>query len=413
MEETKNNKIFIIIGVAILVIIIAILVGATLLVKKEKPAPTEIKEPEKPERRTPENLEKDINFSFLKMEYNDNNVIYSPLSIKLGLGLLKEGADGNTLEQLNKVIDNNIYKVENVDKKIGISNAIFMVEDYKNQVKEEYMNNLKTKYNSDVFYDNFNTPDKVNNYVKEKTFDMIPKLFDSLGGSKIVLVNALAIDLNWKYSFDMDNTHNKTFYSKEEIQTKFITDTFKKLEGIKYYKDDSLNMVSLPLEKTNDTELEYIIIMPKNLNSYIDNLTLETYEKELDLLKDGSTKNISISLPKYKYAYEPKFKTDLQDLGLTDMFDSQKANFYKIANTGLFIDQAVHKAIIEVSEKGIKAAAATGFAMKENAMFEQDKIDVVLEFNKPFISIIRDKNTKDIWFVGTVYNPSLGEKNES
>ena len=366
---------------------------------------------EKEEKKEPEVPIKnnyDLNFDFLKFDYNKNNIVYSPLSIRKGLGLLKEGAMGDTYNQLDAVLNKfDDYNVTNVDKKIGISNALFIKNSYKDIVKEEFVNNLTNKYKADLFYDELTSPDIVNNYVKEKTFGMIPKLFDSVDGSKLVLVNALAIDLNWVYKFDESNTYDRTYYLDKEINIPFISDSFKHVDNIKYYNGNDLKIVSMPLESVGGTNLEYIAIMPNDIDSFVKDVNYSYLKDNFDKLKSGKDVILNISMPKYKFDYELKFDRDLLNLGLTDMFDKEKANFYKIADTGLYVDQAKHKAHIEVSEEGVKAAAATGFAMKDSAIMLEEK-PVVINFNKPHLVIIRDKDTEDSWFVTLVYNP-LGD----
>jgi len=405
-----NGKRLLIIGIILLFIAIVTTIFIIIFTKGKE------EEPKKEENKQTEpinvELEYNLNLDFLKLEYKNNNVLYSPLSIKKGLDLLKEGANNDTLTQLTKISDNSNYKITDVKEKIGISNAIFVHETYKNVINKDYITNLQKKYNSNVFYDNFNTPNTVNDYVKEKTFNMIPKLFDNLSGSKVVLVNALAIDLDWTYNFDYESTYKRTFYGNKETKVDMMSNVFKN-NNIKYYKDQNINMISLPLETIEGTSLEYIAIMPNDLNSYISALKLETLNKDIDKLISGKNKYVKVLLPKYKINYELNFKSDLLELGLTDMFDPNKADFTKISDTGLYIDQAKHKAVFETSEKGIKAAAATGFTMKENAMIEEKKPDIEIEFNKPFIYLVRDTKTKTIWFVGTLVNPNSGDKNES
>ena len=73
---------------------------------------------------------------------------------------------------------------------------------------------------------------------------------------------------------------------------------------------------------------------------------------------------------------------------------------------------AKHKANIEFSNDGIKAAAATamgGAGATSGPYFEHlfkvpvKEIDVT--FDKPYMYIIRDKSTGEVWFTGTVYEP--------
>jgi serpin B len=38
------------------------------------------------------------------------------------------------------------------------------------------------------------------------------------------------------------------------------------------------------------------------------------------------------------------------------------------------------------------------------AILEEEKI-VYLNYNQPFMFVIRDSKTNEVWFLGTVYNP--------
>ena len=81
-----------------------------------------------------------------------------------------------------------------------------------------------------------------------------------------------------------------------------------------------------------------------------------------------------------------------------------------MANESLYVSDALHKANIDFTEKGVKAAAVTAFVMKANmALPVEEKHPVEININKPFMFLIRDKNTKEIWFTGTVYEPNKWE----
>ena len=83
-----------------------------------------------------------------------------------------------------------------------------------------------------------------------------------------------------------------------------------------------------------------------------------------------------------------------------------------MSNRNLYVSDALHKANIDFTEKGVKAAAVTVFIMKDNAMIAKENKPEEIKINKPFLYLIRDKNTKEIWFVGTVYEPNLWEKDK-
>ena len=77
-----------------------------------------------------------------------------------------------------------------------------------------------------------------------------------------------------------------------------------------------------------------------------------------------------------------------------------------------YINVAIHKADIDFSNDGIKAAAvsAVGGAGAAGPEYFDYSWDVPVEeidltFDKPFLFLIRDKLTGEVWFTGTVYNP--------
>ena len=73
----------------------------------------------------------------------------------------------------------------------------------------------------------------------------------------------------------------------------------------------------------------------------------------------------------------------------------------------LYINTAIHKTYIELNEAGTKAAAVTFFGFEKATSVREPHYDTInLELDKSFIYIIRDKNTKDILFVGVVNEPN-------
>jgi len=108
-------------------------------------------------------------------------------------------------------------------------------------------------------------------------------------------------------------------------------------------------------------------------------------------------------------------------LGIKDAFDKDIANFSKMAdlkklkekNKGnVFVSDALHKADIEFTEKGVKAAAVTVMAMADAASIPKPTNPIIITIDKPFMFVIKDRTTKDIWFTGTVYEPNSWENNK-
>ena len=261
----------------------------------------------------------------------------------------------------------------------------------------------------------------INNWIAKKTFNIIKNMLTDENvrdkNLKVSLVNALAIDMEWLEKFKNENTGSETFTKEngEEIVTAMMHHTTKSSE-FKYTDADDFKMVSMPLNDYSGTQLEFVAIMPENV-TLKDFITSDSFESDLENLLNNMTilsdRKLSISIPKFEYNYKIELKKDLEKLGIHDAFIDKVADFSNMSKSELFVGQVLHKADIKFSEEGIKAAAATVIMMKDNAMFEEPEEITYLRFDKPFMYVIRDKNTNEVWFTGAVYEPVLWEKVKS
>lgn len=355
---------------------------------------------------------------FLKLENQKQNMIYSPLSIKYALNMLNEGASGNTKKQIDNVIgEMQLTKYSNKDNVLSLANTIYIRNDYKQYMKESYQNTLIQKYNAEVNYDTFENAQNVNQWIENKTMGIIKNMLqdNQMRMNRILLINALAIDMEWQTAFAPEKTHGEEF--NLEDGSKIVATMMQresKREDVSYYKDTNMTAVSMDLKQYDDTQLEFIAIMPnENLSDYIKNIKMNDMNQVIKKLKPASQANagIEIKVPKFSFDYSLKLKQDLMSLGIIDAFNSSLANFSNMADTDFHVSDALHKADIDFSEEGVKAAAVTIFAIKDNAMIREEEPEEV-KFDRPFMYMIRDKKTDEIWFIGTVYQPNSWEKDK-
>jgi len=371
----------------------------------------------------------DFDFKFLKMENNKKNMLYSPLSIKYALKMLEEGAAGNTLSEINKVLENTTFnKYKNINKILSLANGLFIRDKYYKYVKKEYINTLKEKYDAEIKQDGFKDAQNVNRWIKDKTLGIIKNMLSDImvqdPASVMILINALAIDLEWINQFKSYNTRGNPFYKDNGEEMTAATMYIEVSDNnLSYYTDNDITAITMNLKDYNGTQLEFMAIMPKeNLSDYIKNITKEQIN-EIDknlVLASRIIKGVNLYIPKFKFSYDLKLKQDLMNLGINTVFDSSNANLSKIVNSEnpnnkLYISEALHKADIEFTEKGAKAAAVTIYNNKCFACPSEEPYipPCIIRLNKPFMFIIRDKNTKDIWFIGTLYEPNIWENNKN
>lgn len=503
----KNKKIIIITTIIVLLISISIILFVKFNKEKKYDDPI-IKE--KAVYSIKSNSLEPFDLYFLQLENKKENKIYSPLSIKYALSMLAEGSEGESKKQILDIIYNyKTNKYEN-NKNISLANALFIKEIYKDKINNNYKTTLIDKYNAEVITDSFMSPVNINSWVNNKTLGLINNLFDDISEENLILINALAIDMEWEDKFihaypnvpvSVNYKHEKfSWFGPDEVTEKEFNDIEEKISGmeiiasankydivnvlgknkirktvkeelIKYlnennltirnvynednktdeelfelyldnyieeinsnykkidastdfsfYTDENIKVFAKSLKEYNGKQLEYIGIMPlnKNLDEYVKNITAQDINNllgqlkkiELNNFKDGVVTKITGFIPKFKFDYELDLMNDLKTLGIKNVFEIGKANLKNITSDELYINKISHKSNIEFTQDGIKAATITyaggkGAGEIFNYYFEVPVEEIDLTFDKPYMFIIRDKKTQEVWFTGTVYNPLL------
>lgn len=535
-EKKKKNKKRVVLVVLILLILCGAGIGTYLYLNGTKPTSKKIKSNKKevknPLRISGNSLE-DFDLYFLKLENEEKNKVYSPLSIKYALEMLSEGANGNTKKQIDAIIgDYKVNKYPN-NEHMSFANAMFIRDTFKDKIKTDYANNLVNKYAAEVITDSFTNADNINSWVSNKTLNLINNIVDndSIADKKFYLINALAIDMNWnnqvhceeshkipcvnngdyhisylhekldddatdnyshtEHSYNQEDDFYSTFNNKHEFagieQTKGgeVFADFNKYDIIKelgedkireiikpeyeqwlatdqgkaataydpsalnvdesinkyieelktnygqsanstdflVYEDDNVREFAKDLQTYDGKTLQYIGIMPKNteLTEYIKNTNKDELNKiisglkevKIDSFDEGYATRIRGFIPFFKYDYDLDLLKDLEDLGITEVFSDSKADLSNLTDEkGVFIEDALHKANIEFSNDGIKASAVTAMGgggatsgPKFEHLFKVPVKDISVNFNKPYMYFVRDKESGEVWFTGTVYEP--------
>lgn len=190
-----------------------------------------------------------------------------------------------------------------------------------------------------------------------------------------------------------------------------------------FHVDEDVKVFAKDLKTYEGTTLQYVGIMPikEKLTTFVEKTSAKEINDKLNSLKTIELNNFKTGvitkiigyIPTFGFEYELDLKEDLKKMNVTDIFDEEKADLSSMTITkDTFIDSAIHKANIEFSNEGIKAAAATslGGAGSASCGFEhlyKVPVEIIdLTFDKPYLFLIRDKVTNEVWFTGTVYEPN-------
>ena len=334
-----------------------------------------------------------------------NNYLISPYSIEIALNMLRDGTNGNSKKELDNLLGKRKINYIQAEKRINVANGVFIKDSYKEAVLDDYNKTINKNYNGEIVYDKLETPKVVNEWVNKQTNGMIPKLTDETDPNLIMmLVNALAIDVDWLSNFECNYTSSEEFTKIDG--SKYDVSMMKQAfdEDAKYFKTDDSKGVILPYKKYGDSELEFIGILPnKDAYDYVNKLTSE---KINDLYDKSKEVKVVLSLPRFSYDYEMKDSVKkFQKLGVKDVFDESKADLSKMVNAEAFVGNVIHKTHISLNEKGTKAAAVTAVEIVAKSAPPSGEQPKEISFNKPFVYMIRDKKTKEMLFFGVVYEP--------
>lgn len=347
----------------------------------------------------------------------NTNYMFSPLSIKMAFAMAANGADGNTkteilnalnidnLDEYNEYAKNLIEGYQKADiLKLDIANALWLNETNTTQkFSESYQNTLKNFYDAEV---NSSTRDKIageiNSWVKEKTNEKIDGIItDELAQDErfiMALLNAVYFKAAWQNEFEEDATKKDIFTDRNgnEKQTDFMNET----AYYGYYNENGTEVLALPYKnRVYDETAEEMISYDFDVSMYL--IRGDYSENTLSsLIENNSLANrrIKLSIPKFESKFDTSLINLMNNLGVVDAFEDEKADFRKMFDSGnMYLMAALHKTYIKVDERGTEAAAVTGlFGGATSAPPEP----IVVKFDTPFTYVIRDDANGEILFMG-------------
>lgn len=351
----------------------------------------------------------------------EENTFFSPISISSAMAMAYLGADGQTEKEFQNVLlfqkntpefheafRSNIEKVISKDSVnlLRVANSIWLQQDFK--LNDDYINNLKTYYggnfNSLDFIDPTNreqTRERINKWVEKETNNKIKNIIPKgtlTPQTRSVLVNAVYFLSEWNKPFEEKRNTQKDFFvrSNKSVETTFMNNS----QSISYYEDEKMQCVDIPYK---GGKFSLFIALSKNEdtdNWYDENFSFEYFQ---EIQNSFQNHEVDVSIPKFKMETSYKLIPYLQEMGIKEAF-TDKANFSKMSSKNdLKITDILHKAFVEVNERGTKAAASTAVVMSlKSAYISEKKIFVA---DHPFMFMILEKETNTIIFMGEFNKP--------
>lgn len=344
----------------------------------------------------------------------NNSLVVSPESIKSALAMLWEGSKGSTAEELgyvmklssdheinNKILQKHQRALTNRNSNVTLlyGSRLYLALDQK--LLPIYEDKLKKDYVSDVKLVNFaqqSTADDINKWVEESTGRILTDIvksnqFDSF--TKIFLVNYLYFKGEWLEQFDPSSTTVDCFYPQpNSCQQSLLMNIITKF-NYNYMKNIETHIVELPFK---DSRFSMIILLPEETTG-LGGLLPHLNDRTLSTIMNEMTPNtVHLTLPRFTIEYSNSLKETLMKMGLEKSFSNADLSGMLDTKDPVYVKDVVHKAKIEIDEKGAKAAASTGVEIAMRSFTES----IELRVNRPFVFFILDKSTGGLLFEGTV-----------
>jgi len=189
------------------------------------------------------------------------NVLISPLSVLTALSMTANGADGNTLTQMEATLGMSVQELNGwistyIDSlpteekyKLSLANSIWFTDEDTFTVNDDFLQTNADYYGAGIYRAPFDksTCRDINNWVSDNTDGMIKNILDEIPESAVMyLVNALAFDAEWQTIYNTKQIRDNVFTTEDGVSCEaemMYSEENRYLEDdsatgfIKYYND--------------------------------------------------------------------------------------------------------------------------------------------------------------------------------
>ncbi len=352
------------------------------------------------------------------------NLFFSPYSIHAALAMVNEGAHEETARQFLDTLDlpadpaarSTILlalqsRLEEVRKKgevtLDIANRVWSQKSY--PLLADFTGVIERTFGAGFVAADFagdfeGARREINAWVEKQTRDRIrdlikPGLLNEL--TRMVLVNAIYFYGSWQTPFAAEATKDQPFHLADgrSVPAPLM---HAQLEGLPYAEIEGGQACEIPYR---GRDLAMLVLLPKP--GGLAGLEARVAKDGVDAVAQGLRgRKVRLYLPRFKVEQEFKLNDALQAVGIRDAFDVRRADFTGMTgNRDLYLSAVVHKAFVEVNEKGTEAAAATGAIMALRSAAPRPEEPVEFRADRPFVFAIVDRRSRAILFLGRVADP--------
>ena len=337
----------------------------------------------------------------------DGNLPWSPYSVAAALGLAASGARGRTRDELITVLARGgtldalarlLSEAARLsDAENAVANTLWMRigldvhDEFKQTVLRWPGGAVRV---TDFEHDAEGSRQKINNEVAQDTRGLIKELLpqgavhDRTGS---VIVNALYLKVAWQNPFEENSTKPAEFHAPSGTRE---VPTMRQQEQLRYGAVDGWQLVTLP----TPSDVVVDVVLPAGRDA-----AAPPAATLAALRTESRSRKVDLALPRFRVEATLPLVEPLRAVGIEAAFDAGNADFAGISAEPMYIESAMHKAVLRADEHGFEGAAATALSFRLTSIDMSRPVPFYV--NRPFLVLVRHVRTGAIYFLARVVEP--------
>lgn len=347
----------------------------------------------------------------------NENILYSPVNLYLGLSTAAEMAAGESRQQILEAFGiadietlraqasavwETCYRDDN--NKCVLANSLWL--DRSLEYSQDVMDSIAHHYYASIYQADLGTASAsraIRTWLNNNTGGLLKSASDGVNldpETVLALYSTIYFYSKWQDEFSAKNNTQDIFHAPDGD----ITATYMNKEKyhMYYYWGESYGAVSMGLKNGS-----YMWFILPDEDKTVDNVLSDGRFMDMiigDRGEEGTDykyMKVNLSVPKFDVSSQRDLKDGLKELGITDIFDPYCADFSDAVSGPVFLTAANQAVRVKIDEEGVEAAAYIEFPGAGAAAPPEEIIDFVLD--RPFLFVITKSNIP--LFTGVVNEP--------
>ena len=340
------------------------------------------------------------------------NWMASPLSASYALGMLANGASGNTLDEIiatmgigSSLDEINAFhqklttELKELDNRVqlGIANSIWITDDY--PIYDSFKDINRNTYQAQIEtldLQSADAPSIINDWVAQQTDGHIKDAIKELPREAVAyLLNALYFKGSWSNKFEEKNTKNRDFTNADGSITQ-----------VKMMQQWNVPLIWTQTHSYTIAELPYgnkafsmTVLLPHEHKTVEECMSELTADDWASWMAKTTTRPTQVCFPRFELNAELDLVEVMQAMGMREAFSLDGAAFPEMSPDNLYFTSFKQNSFLKINEEGAEAQTVISTTIKGDYYGSGS---MILNVNRPFAFLISEKSTGVILFMGKI-----------